>query len=88
MNQQLAFDVQLSVIVPAYNEEDRIASGIRQILEFLQSKQKHTWELIVVDDGSEDNTCHIIDAIISGDNLSSVKDSIAVTIASISSSVK
>jgi dolichyl-phosphate beta-glucosyltransferase len=68
MNPQLAFDVQLSVIVPAYNEEDRIESGIKQILEFLQSKQKHTWELIVVDDGSEDNTCHIIDTIISGDD--------------------
>ena len=42
MNPQLAFDVQLSVIVPAYNEEDRIAYGISQIIEFLQSKQKHS----------------------------------------------
>ena len=48
MNRQLTSDVQLSVIVPVYNEEDRIASGIKEILEFLQSEQKFKWELVVV----------------------------------------
>jgi len=68
MNRQLASDVQLSVIVPVYNEEDRIASGIKEILEFLQSEQKSKWELVVVDDGSEDDTPYIIGKIISGDD--------------------
>lgn len=68
MKSQSTTDVQLSVIVPAYNEEDRIASGIKEILEFLQSEQNPKWELVVVDDGSEDDTPYIIDKIISGDD--------------------
>ena len=68
MKSQSTTDVQLSVIVPAYNEEDRIASGIKEILEFLQSEQNPKWELVVVDDGSEDDTPYIVDKIISGDD--------------------
>lgn len=45
----------LSVIVPAYNEEQRLASTIRAIEDFLRYRP-FTWELIVVDDGSRDAT--------------------------------
>ena len=45
----------LSIIVPIYNEEKRLARGITQILKFID-KQSFPVELIVVNDGSTDAT--------------------------------
>lgn len=45
----------LSVIVPAYNEETRVPATIQRIEEYLNAFGR-SWELIVVDDGSRDNT--------------------------------
>ena len=47
--------MDISVIIPAYNEETRIAFTLEKSIEFLQ---QHSWqyELIPVDDGSEDAT--------------------------------
>ncbi|GAA3055734.1 hypothetical protein GCM10020000_42540 [Streptomyces olivoverticillatus] len=53
--------VGLTVIVPAYNEEDRLAptlTAIRAHLETLDAE----WELIVVDDGSTDGTVALTEA--------------------------
>lgn len=43
-----------SIIVPVYNENSRI-NRLREILNYLKGI-KETWELIVVDDGSTDDT--------------------------------
>ena len=55
--------VELSVIVPAFNEAARIESGVRAILAYLCSVE-WSWELIVVDDGSTDDTadkvCNVV----------------------------
>jgi len=49
-------DKKISVIIPAYNEAD----GIGKVLDNLMSVAKqHGWEVIVVDDGSSDNTADI-----------------------------
>lgn len=45
----------LSLIIPAYNEERRIADTIRVAQEYLESIGE-PWELIIVDDGSSDAT--------------------------------
>ncbi len=45
----------LSVVIPAYNEEERLPDTIRTVEAFLE-KQPWDWELIVVDDGSADRT--------------------------------
>ncbi|MDC1067796.1 glycosyltransferase family 2 protein [Candidatus Kapabacteria bacterium] len=47
--------MQISIIIPAYNEEDRISDSIISIKEFL-TKSSFDSEIIVVDDGSTDNT--------------------------------
>ena len=52
MNSQNPF---LSVIIPAYNEEKRIAETLRSIAEYL-ARQNYLWEVIVVSDGSKDGT--------------------------------
>ncbi len=45
----------LSVVIPAYNEEERLPDTVRTVESFLE-KQPWEWELIVVDDGSADRT--------------------------------
>lgn len=44
----------LSVVIPAYNEESRIASTLAEAKDFL-SAYGRPYEIIVVDDGSKDN---------------------------------
>jgi dolichyl-phosphate beta-glucosyltransferase len=49
----------LSVIIPAYNEEQRIGKTLRMIHSYLQ-EQSYPAEIIVVDDGSQDGTASIV----------------------------
>jgi dolichyl-phosphate beta-glucosyltransferase len=49
----------LSIIIPAYNEEERIGPTLEQILSFIKS-QPYPAEVIVVDDGSTDRTPSIV----------------------------
>lgn len=52
--------IDLSVVVPAYNEEERLPAMLDQAIEFLANPKANTsvktWEIIVVDDGSKDKT--------------------------------
>ena len=48
-------DVDLSVVVPAYNEEQRLGPTIHALARFLSSRPQ-SWEIVVVDDGSTDGT--------------------------------
>ena len=48
----------LAVVVPAYNEEERIAASLGKLVEYL-SVQPYTWEIVVADDGSTDDTASI-----------------------------
>jgi len=50
--------VSLSVIIPAYNESARLGRTIETILQFLKQYPKSS-ELIVVDDGSTDETAAV-----------------------------
>jgi dolichyl-phosphate beta-glucosyltransferase len=51
--------MQLSVVVPAYNERVRIAQSIEKIIAYLQAHHSNG-ELVVVDDGSSDDTLAIV----------------------------
>jgi dolichyl-phosphate beta-glucosyltransferase len=50
----------ISVVVPAYNEEQRLASSLSHIWNFLTRKFPD-FEMIVVDDGSTDATARIVE---------------------------
>ncbi|HFQ94011.1 MAG TPA: glycosyltransferase, partial [Anaerolineae bacterium] len=50
----------LSVIIPAYNEEQRIGKTLDAVYTYL-SAQPFTWELLIVLDGVTDNTLGIVE---------------------------
>ncbi len=52
-------EVHLSVIIPAYNEEKRILNTLLDIDRYL-SRQNYDYEIIVVSDGSTDNTVNVV----------------------------
>ena len=51
-------EIFLSIVVPAFNEESRIAASVETLVRYLAS-QPYTWEVLVVDDGSTDRTAAI-----------------------------
>ncbi|MCG2695985.1 MAG: glycosyltransferase family 2 protein [Candidatus Portnoybacteria bacterium] len=51
--------IHLSVVIPAYNEEKRIATTLLDIDKYL-SEQKYDYEIIVISDGSKDNTAQVV----------------------------
>jgi len=51
----------LSVIIPAYNEGERIIKTLKRISYYLQKHlQNRSCEILVVNDGSRDNTAEIV----------------------------
>ncbi|MGK5632578.1 dolichyl-phosphate beta-glucosyltransferase [Streptomyces sp. URMC 123] len=64
--------VDLTVVIPAYNEESRLARGVDDICRYLRTAgplgdAPRSWEVIVVDDGSTDDTARIAAAAASGE---------------------
>lgn len=51
-------DIHLSIIIPVHNEESRLPRTLEQVYSFL-SAQSYTAEVIVIDNGSQDNTLKI-----------------------------
>lgn len=50
--------IKVSFIIPAYNEASRIGDTLRDALAFFHA-QNFDWEIIVVDDGSSDDTVKV-----------------------------
>ena len=50
--------VDLSVVIPAFNEQDRIGASIDSVCRYLRTLGR-SWELIIVDDGSSDGTAAV-----------------------------
>lgn len=52
--------IYLSVVIPCYNESENLKRGVLdEVYDFLK-KQKFTWEVIVSDDGSTDDSREIV----------------------------
>ena len=48
--------VDLTLVIPAYNETKRIGVMLTETLAYLDSLQSCSYEILVVDDGSRDDT--------------------------------
>jgi len=55
-------DMKLSIIIPCYNESKDIAKNVDIVKDYLK-ENKIDYELIVVNDGSKDNTKEVIESI-------------------------
>lgn len=53
----------VSVIMPAYNAADYIGAAIRSVM----AQTLTDWELLVLDDGSQDDTCAIVETLAAED---------------------
>ena len=49
---------ELSIVIPSFNEEQRLPPTLDKIAEYIEAHQPNT-EVIVVDDGSTDNTAKV-----------------------------
>ena len=47
----------ISIVVPVYNAE----SYIKKTIEMVRKQTYTDWELILVDDGSKDNSCEVVE---------------------------
>jgi dolichyl-phosphate beta-glucosyltransferase len=66
----MAMAPDLSVVIPAYNEELRLERTVRDAVQYFRSSQR-SFELIVVDDGSRDETSGLVRRL--SDELSEVR---------------
>lgn len=54
--------IYLSVVIPAYNEEHNIHSGVLGAVYDYLDNSDYTWEVLIVDDGSKDGTAQLSEA--------------------------
>jgi dolichyl-phosphate beta-glucosyltransferase len=53
----------LSVVIPAFNEQDRIGPYLAEVQAYLDTAHPAAYEVIVVDDGSRDETARLVTGI-------------------------
>jgi dolichyl-phosphate beta-glucosyltransferase len=51
--------VDISIVIPAYNEQWRLPSALIDTIDYMDAEKKN-YEIIIVDDGSHDDTCAVI----------------------------
>ena len=56
----------LSIVIPAYNEESRIAQTLDTVVGYVEDRG-YSWEVVVADDGSQDGTAGLVEAF-AGEN--------------------
>src|ERR1700692_734607 len=54
-------EMTYSIVIPAYNESERLAEALEKVLAYVRA-QGWDAEVIVVNDGSRDNTADIVKA--------------------------
>lgn len=57
-------DIYLSVVIPSYNEMTNLRKGVLDKVEHFLSKQKYKYEVIIVDDGSNDGSIEFAEKFI------------------------
>jgi len=55
----------VTIVIPAFEEQDRLGASLEKIVEYLRSIETRA-EIIVVDDGSKDETAASAEAFLSG----------------------
>lgn len=58
---------KVSILVPCYNEEQSLPLLYPELKELMDSRRDYDWEILLVNDGSRDNTLSIIKALRAAD---------------------
>jgi len=53
--------VDLSIVISAYNEENNLKAGVLETVSDYLINKEYSWEVIVIDDGSTDNTALVVE---------------------------
>ncbi|HLU66240.1 MAG TPA: dolichyl-phosphate beta-glucosyltransferase, partial [Kofleriaceae bacterium] len=53
---------ELSIVIPAYNEADRLEPTLRRVVEYCAA-ERPSYEVLVVDDGSTDGTAELAGSV-------------------------
>jgi len=61
MSMQPAVPIDISVIIPAYNESGRLPATLEKVRAYFETRRERV-EILVVDDGSKDNTAALVEA--------------------------
>ena len=64
MKNNSQYPIEISIIIPCYNKEDYIEECIKSVL----AQQFHSFEIVMVDDGSTDHTGEICDRFAASDS--------------------
>lgn len=56
--------MDLSIVIPAYNEEENIKDGALKAVNDYLIKRKYSWEVLIVDDASKDGTVKLAEAFV------------------------
>ena len=56
MNDVEENNIELSIIIPGFNEGEIIESNLRKIIDYLNQNNFSSWEIIFINDGSTDST--------------------------------
>lgn len=67
----------LSVVIPAYNESSRLPESLKKVIAYLEGKD-YAYEVIVVDDGSADDTAALAEQFVAETKLHNPKSSVRV----------
>jgi dolichyl-phosphate beta-glucosyltransferase len=57
----------LSIVIPAYNEEQRLPPSLEIVRRFLDESRYAPAEIVIVDDGSRDKTAELVEAVAAKD---------------------
>ena len=52
---------QISIIIPCYNEESNLLLLYENLSAFINQQSKYQWQILLIDDGSKDNTQHCLE---------------------------
>lgn len=59
MTKEKTMTLDVSVVVPLYNEEESVALLVQRVAEVMRATKK-SWELVCIDDGSRDSTAAVL----------------------------
>ena len=59
---------KVTILIPCYNEEQSLPLLYQELSSLIDSHQAYDWEILFVNDGSKDNTIHLIKQLSNQDN--------------------